>query len=322
MNVHAPDTTQKRGNMKSSLSRLSAFAIALSLLTFVPARAQDIGPAAQANGMPANAGKVPQPPEQFKGFNAYEEFQGAASSSEGIFKLDSSLGYDFNRYAGVFVGVPLYFVHDSTPAAGANLSGRAAGDVYFGLDLYVPASFANYSTTFTIAAPTGSVSKGFSTGHRTLDWTNRLRKHFGRFAPFVSLGVSNTVPDTDLVTRTFTSLGNIVHLEEGADYDLTRRVYAGADAYHIFPFGNQQVVNREAGGGAAGQGNGADNLPPAGGSNLTRENGFDMWIGFEPTRVLRFETGYSRSVTFALNRLSFNVGLNLGRLLRQKRRRD
>lgn len=308
--------------MKLVFTRLSLFAAVFSFLTFIPARAQDTGSAAQDAGASAHARKLSQMPEAFKGFNAYEEFQGAATSSESIFKLDSSVGYDFNRYAGIFAGVPLYFVHDSASSSAGSLSGRSAGDVYFGLDVYVPTSVVNYSATFTAAAPTGSVSKGFSTGHRTLDWTNRLRKHFGHFAPFVSAGISNTVPDTDLVTRTFTSLGNVVHLEEGADYDLTRRVYTGADAYHVLPFGNQQVVNRDAGAGTDGQGNGAGDLPAAGGSNLTRENGFDVWLGFEPTRVLRFEAGYSRSVTFALNRLSFNVGLNLGRLLRQTRRRD
>lgn len=306
--------------MKSIFPRLSLLALVFSLLTFIPGHAQDTGSAAQDNGSSAGAGKISQAPEPFKGFNAYEQFQGATSSAESIFKLDSSLGYDFNRYAGVFIGVPLYFVHDSASASSGNLSGRAAGDIYFGLDIHVPTSVVNYSTTFTIAAPTGSVSKGFSTGHRTLDWTNRLRKHFGRLTPFVSAGISNTVPDTDLVTRTFTSLGNIVHLEEGAEYDLTRRVYAGADAYHILPFGNQEVLNREPGPVFARQGKGSGDLPAASGSNLTRENGFDIWVGFEPTRVLRLEAGYSRSLTFAQNRLSFNVGLNLGRLLRQTRR--
>lgn len=304
--------------MKSLFTRLSLFVAVFSCLALIPARAQNTGSAAQDNGASAHTREH----EAFKGFNAFEEFQGAATSSESIFKLDSSVGYDFNRYAEVFVGVPFYFVHDSASSSTSNLGGRAAGDVYFGLDIYAPTSVVNYSTSFTITAPTGNVSKGFSTGHRTVDWTNRLRKHFGHLAPFVSAGISNTVPDTDLVTRTFTSLGNIVHLEEGADYDLSRRVYAGADAYHILPFGNQQVVNREAGANADRQGNRAGDLPPAGGSDLTRENGFDMWLGFEPTRVLRIEAGYSRSVTFALNRLSFNVGLNLGRLLRQTRRRD
>lgn len=308
--------------MKSIFSRLSIFAVVFSFLAFAPLYAQDTASATQenANATPAGAGAIRQPPDPFKGFNAYEEFQGASTSSESIFKLDSSIGYDFNRYAGIFVGVPLYFVHDSVSSSAGNLSGRAAGDVYFGLDLYVPTNVVNYSTTFTIGAPTGSVSKGFSTGHRTLDWTSRLRRHFGRFVPFVSAGIGDTVPDTDLVTQTFTSLGTIMHFEEGADYDLTRRMYAGADAYHILPFGKQQLVTREADAGTARQGDGSVN--PASGSNLTRENGFDMWLGFEPTRVLRFEAGYSRSVTFALNRLSFNIGLNMGRLLRQRRRSD
>ncbi|HET9181203.1 MAG TPA: hypothetical protein VFP59_03640 [Candidatus Angelobacter sp.] len=310
--------------MNSIFSHFSVFAVVFSFLAFAPLYAQDTASAPQenANATAGRTGAIRQPPDPFKGFNAYEEFQGASTSSESIFKLDSSIGYDFNRYAGIFVGVPLYFVHDSVSSSAGNLSGRAAGDVYFGLDLYVPTNVVNYSTTFTIGAPTGSVSKGFSTGHRTLDWTSRLRRHFGRFVPFVSAGIGDTVPDTDLVTQTFTSLGAILHLEEGADYDLTTRFYAGADAYHILPLGNQQIVNREAGDATGRQRDGSVDLPSASGNNLIRENGFDIWLGFEPTRVLRFEAGYSRSVTFALNRLSFNIGLNMGRLLRQRRRSD
>jgi len=260
--------------------------------------------------------------DQFKGFNEYEEFQGAVTSSEGIFKLDSTLGYDFNRYAGVFVGVPLYFVNDFSAD-----SGSGAGDVCFGLELYAPVEVVRYSTSFTVSAPTGSVSKGFSTGHRTLDWTNRLRKRFGRLTPFLTAGLSNTVPDTDLVTRTFTSLGNVVHLEEGADFDLTKHVYAGASGYHIIPFGNQEVFNRFNGTTStkadnANRGPGSDDQPSASGNDLTRENGFNTWLGFEPTRVLRIELGYSRSMTFQVNRGSVNVGLNVGRMLRSLGHQD
>lgn len=263
-------------------------------------------------------------PDDFRGFNEYEEFQGAATSSESIFKLDSTLGYDFNRYAGVFVGVPLYFVHDFSANTGR---GSGAGDVYFGLDLHAPSEVVRYSTSFTVSAPTGSVSKGFSTGHRTLDWTNRLRKRFGRLTPFAIAGVSNTVPDTDLVTRTFTSLGNVVHLEEGADFDLTRHIYAGASGYQIFPFGNQEVFNRFNGTTIAkedspNRGPGSEDQPSASGNDLTRENGFNAWLGFEPTRVLRIEAGYSRSITFQLNRASLNVGLNVGRMLHSLRHQD
>jgi hypothetical protein len=172
------------------------------------------------------------------------------------------------------------------------------------------------------------VSKGFSIGHRTLDWTNRFRRRIGRLSPFLAAGISNTVPDTDLITRTFTSRGNVVHLEEGAEYDLTKRVYAGASAYHIIPLGNQNSVNRlneiqpaDRGVGEGNQGTGNGNAqapPPAVSQDQIRENGFDVWLGFEPTRVLRLEAGYSRSVTFALNRVSFKVGLNVGRLFKER----
>jgi hypothetical protein len=33
---------------------------------------------------------------------------------------------------------------------------------------------------------------------------------------------------------------------------------------------------------------------------------------------VRLEAGYSRSLTFALNRFSFNVGLNVGRLFKER----
>jgi len=310
--------------MKRILSPFSALMIVLFIATAMPLSAQSEGSELQNGAVSRRTARSPEP---FKGFNAYEQFQGTITSLENLFKLDSSLGYDFNQYAGVFVGVPLYFVHDSAPTGSQNLSGSGSGDVYFGLDLYAPTSVVNYSTTFTVSAPTGSVSKGFSTGHRTLDWTNRFRRRIGGLTPFLAAGISNTVPDTDLITRTFTSRGNVIHLEEGAEYELTKRVYAGASAYHIIPLGTQNI-NRlneiqpaDRGFGKRNQGTGKGNAQapsPAASQDQIRENGFDLWVGFEPTRVLRLETGYSRSVTFALNRLSFKIGLNVGRLFKDR----
>jgi hypothetical protein len=244
------------------------------------------------------------------GFTQYETLQGSVDSFGSLFKIDSSAGYDFNRHVGVFTGIPLYFTHDfNRSTSSTRLEGSGAGDLYFGIDVSASTRWLDYSSSITIGVPTGTVSKGFSTGHRTLDWNHKVRHRFKKLTPFLSAGISNTVPDTELVTRTFTSRGNVVHLEEGAEYDLSRRVYAGASVYHVFPFGNQEVFEFTA--------SQTDAQPSASGVDLTRENGFDSWIGFEPTRVLRLELGYSRSVTFALNRLSFNVGVNVGKLLRR-----
>jgi hypothetical protein len=320
--------------MKSAPFHVSLVLCLLCCLTAVPLYAQQEVSTVQQTVPAAPPRASSHPAQEFRGFNMYESFQGAIGSSGSIFKLDSTAGYDFNRYVGVFAGIPLYFAHDSSSAD--NLTGSGGGDVYFGLELYAPTRVVSYGSTFTVSAPTGNVTKGFSTGHRTFDWTNRVYRRFGHFMPFVSAGVSNTVPDTDLVTRTFTSLGNVVHLEEGAEYDLTKRVYAGASGYHIFPFGNQQVFNRvdDSGGGPGDSRRDKDAPNPApppsttppplpvppssSGAGLTRENGFDTWVGFEPARVLRLEIGYSRSVTFDFNRLSIYLGMNVGRLLHKQ----
>jgi hypothetical protein len=310
--------------MKSTAPRvpLLPFIVALLLLA-PPLRAQDDASREQGSATSRSTREAPYPAEDFTGLNEYEAFQGVVGASESVLKLDSTLGYDFNRYAGVFVGVPLYLVHESASGSNPTFSANGMGDIYFGVDLYAPTPLVNYSTTLTLSAPTGDVNRGFSTGHPTVDWSNRFRRRIRRLTPFAIAGVSNTVPDTDLVTRTFTSLGNIVHLEEGAEYQLSRRLYAGASAYHILPLGKQQVFERlhNSGGnnGGADQESRSRDQPSATGSNLTRENGFDAWLGFEPTRVLRLEAGYSRSLTLALNRLSFNVGLNVSRMLRSLR---
>lgn len=271
-----------------------------------------------------------------KGFNEYENFRGMVNSFGSLLKLDSTLGYDFNRHIGVFAGLPLYFANDSSGTPGqTRVHDAGAGDAYFGVEVYAPNRVINYSTTLTVSAPTGSVSKGFSPGKSTIDWNNRFRHRFGRVTPFVAAGVGNTVPDSELVTRNFISLGRVAHFEEGADFQVARRVYLGSSVYQIVPFGNQQVFNRfdtvvpqdgkkgQSGPGGQDGGPAPDQPPPgntglpsASGNDLTREHGFDAWLGFEPTRVLRMEVGYSRSVTFSLNSFSFNIGLNVGKLLR------
>ncbi|HEY7401978.1 MAG TPA: hypothetical protein VIB39_00520 [Candidatus Angelobacter sp.] len=290
--------------------------------------------------------QAPEAPSAIKGFNAYEVFRGMVNSSGALLKLDSSVGYDFNSHVGVFTGVPIYFAHDASNTPGqTDFDSVGAGDVYFGLETYVPSQIVNLTSTVIVSAPTGSVSKGFSPGQATVDWNNRFRRRFGRLAPFVSAGIGNTVPDSDLIIRNFISVGNVAHFEEGTDLDLTRHVYVGGSAYQIVPFGEQKVFNRfetasprdgsggsgKGGPGNSGPGGGGDHdggpapgAPPPGdagqpsatGNDLTQEHGFSAWLGFEPTRVLRLELGYSRSVTFNLNSFSFNVGFNVGRLFR------
>jgi hypothetical protein len=287
---------------------------------------------AYASGQnPADTGlsttpRADQAPDPIKGFNAYENFRGMVNHSGTLLKLDSTVGYDFNRYFGVFTGVPLYFASDSSNTPGSTrLHDAGAGDFYFGVDTYAPNRYVDYSSTLTISAPTGSVSKGFSPGKPTVDWNNRFRHKIGRLAPFVAAGIGNTVPDSELVTRSFISLGKVSHFEEGAEFEIARPVYLGGSAYQIVPFGNQQVFDRFDIAAPLDDHSGTGNAAPppvavtsTSGNDLTREHGLAAWFGFEPTRIVRVELGYSRSVTFALNSFSFNLGLNLGKMFRSQ----
>jgi hypothetical protein len=248
-----------------------------------------------------------------KGFTEFETFQGEANSDSSVLKLDSTVGYDFNKNFGVFAGVPVYFSHvASTTGTGTTTissGGTGMGNVYLGFALRAPNPTLDYSSTVTAAAPTGDTKKGLSTGRASIDWDNRFEHSFDRLTPFFDGGLANTVPDSVFLTRRFTSLGAITHLEEGADFDLVRHFSVGGSAYQIVPFGNQKIFSRLARRGQS----------PASGSGLTRENGFSTWVGFEPTPFWRAEIGYTRSTTFGLNSLAFNLRVNFGKLLRPRK---
>ncbi len=56
-----------------------------------------------------------------------------------------------------------------------------------------------------------------------------------------------------------------------------------------------------------------------GSADIARDNGFLTWVESSRLRVVHLEAGYTRSVHFALNTLSFGVGVNVGPLVRRIR---
>lgn len=244
----------------------------------------------------------------FHGFNAYTSFSGLATGSGALLKLDSSVGYDFNRNFGIYAGMPLYF-NNSSGNSGA-LTTAGAGDAYIGAEFYAFPQAFRYSTTVTVGLPTGNVAKGLSPGVVTADWTNCFRRSFGRLTPSLSFGVANTVgvglgpvTNDDMIDHGLAATGAFLHLEEGAELELTRRLYVGGAGYHILPFGPQPRMSSATSDAA-----------------IVGESGFDTWLGLETNAVWYTEVGYSRSVTFASNSFSFRVGMNVGRMLRRNHR--
>ena len=269
-------------------------------------------------------------PEVSKGFTGYEAFQGSVNSDSKIFKLDSNAGYDFNKHFGVFAGMPLYFANTQTTTTQVNgtattttknVTNNGIGNAYFGFAMRAPNTTLDYSSTLTLSAPTGSTSKGFSSGRANADWDNRFEHSFGRLTPFFEGGLANAVPDSRLSTRPFTSLGMLTHLEEGGEFELVKHFAVGGSGYEIVPFGNQKIFSKIVGKGQSGKGKGKNSFDQAAvssGTGLTRENGFNSWIAFDPTPVWRMELGFSRSATFDLNSFAFNLRMNLGKIGRHR----
>lgn len=265
-----------------------------------------------------------------KGFTEIENFQGELSSQEKLVKIDSTVGYDFNKHFGVFTGLPIYFdsVSSSTTTTGATTSSSGSnaglGNFYLGLAFRAPNPALNYGSTITAGAPTGSVSKGFSSGRGTIDWSNHFDRSFGRLTPYLDAGLANTVPDSVRVIRPFTSLGAVGHFEEGAEFELVHHFAVGGSGYEITPFGNQKIFSKLVSPGqtrvTTGKSHGVfQNTFSASGNGLTRENGVSTWVAFEPSPVVRAELGYTRSTTFDINSFTFNLGLNVGKMLRSRK---
>ena len=264
-----------------------------------------------------------------KGFTEIESIQGTLNSSDKVIKLDSTVGYDFNKHFGVYGGLPVYFASLSSTTTGTtgttttSKTNAGVGNIYLGMAFRAPNPALNYGSTITAGAPTGSTKKGLSSGRGTIDWSNHFDRSFARFTPFLDAGLGNTVPDSIRVTRAFTSLGAVGHFEEGAELELVRHFAIGGSGYEITPFGNQKVysklVQKGQTGGTSSKHGVFQNSFFASGNDLTRENGVSTWLAFEPSKVVRAELGYSRSVTFAQNSFSFNLGVNVGKLLRSPR---
>jgi hypothetical protein len=93
----------------------------------------------------------------------------------------------------------------------------------------------------------------------------------------------------------------------------------GGSGYEIVPFGNQKIFSKIVGKGQSGSGKGKnsfDQSAVSSGSGLTRENGFNSWVAFDPTPLWRVQVGFTRSATFNLNSFGFNLRMNLGKAAR------
>jgi hypothetical protein len=253
------------------------------------------------------------------GLVSYAQFTGSSNSTGRVFELNSTIGYNFNGHFGTDVGVPFYFVQPSASSGGTNTSGL--GNVFVDGRLKFPNPVVNFASILTVAAPTGDTSKGLSTGRAAVDSTSRFDRTFGVVTPFAEVGIANTVPESQQFLRPFTTLGFNSHFRAGTNVALGKIFTVGAAAYDILPSGQQKVFSRLVQGGASGSayagGHGrifATGHEITGSADIARDNGFSGWLDASPSPLLDFELGYTHSVHYALDTVSFGIGVNIGSL--------
>ena|SRR5438477_107784 len=267
----------------------------------------------------ASAQSSAKPAARESGITSYVEF-GATTDADGqIYEVNTNVGYDFNPHFGLAVGAPIYFVRPSSTTGGTSTNGL--GDPYLALHLKYPTAALNFSTALTGAAPLGDSKKGLSTGRATFDWSNHFDHSFSQLTPFVELGIANTTPDSRLFLRPYTTLGFNTHFQGGANYDVWKFISVGASGYDILPSGQQTVFSRvmpgQANSGTVHHGPAfVNNQQTTGSASLTQDDGFSTWIDANPGHSVDMELGFTRSLVYDLNSVSFNIGINLGQLYR------
>ena len=272
-------------------------------------------------GMTAAQAAPAQSVNDDKGFTSYVQFAGTSNSDGQVYKLDPSVGYNFSGHFGMDVGIPVYFVRASSTTAGIT-STNGIGNPYLDVRLKYLNPLLNFSSILTGYAPAGDSKKGLSTGRGTFDWTNHFDRSFSSLTPFAEVGIANTITDSLLFERPFTTFGFNTHLQGGAKYNLWKIFNVGASGYDILPTGQQTVFSKVQGGSS----NPAspshksvflNNQQTTGTADIAHDDGFSTWIEAKPGSVLDMELGFTRSIQYDLNSVSFSLGLNLGRLYRK-----
>src|SRR5262244_1036656 len=106
--------------------------------------AANVSVLAQGQTQPSPASRTQVDSE--KGVTGFESFQGTINSDSRIYKLDSNLGWDFNRHFGVFAGLPFYFanvpstttVNGTTTTTTASSTNSGIGNAYMGFVMRAP----------------------------------------------------------------------------------------------------------------------------------------------------------------------------------------
>ena len=92
----------------------------------------------------------------------------------------------------------------------------------------------------------------------------------------------------------------------------------GASGYAILPSDQQTIFSKVVPGQSSGHHYSFENNQQTTGSaDLARDHGFSAWVDANPAPYLDMELGYTHSVNYDLNAISFGIGINVGYLARR-----
>ncbi|HLH29609.1 MAG TPA: hypothetical protein VKY31_00295 [Terriglobia bacterium] len=187
------------------------------------------------------------PAEEDHGWSFAQRFQGISNSAGLILKTSSTATYSFNANIKAYAGLPVYFARAASTSGSSTSFMSGLGNAYSGFLVTAGGPSLRYTSDLTGTVPTGDQSRGFSTGHPTVDWSNTFSRTINKFIPYGTIGIANTVSDTSFFVPPFTSKGAVAHYEMGGIVNVTSHVMAGGSFYGVRATGEQTIITKSAG---------------------------------------------------------------------------
>ncbi len=286
---------------------------------------------------PAQASASDRTPS--RAFAASVKFEVSHTAQGPFVQFVPRLGYDFSNWS-VDVALPIEFVSASSTTTGAT-SHRGIGDGSLSLSYSLESDRINFVSTGLVAAPTGDYTVGLGAGQVTWNWTNHVDRLFNWVAPFVDVGVGNSLSAGNATatlaaagggTRSralpYTTVGKLVQIGAGVDLYVWGPLSWNLSGYDTIPWGEQNIISLFVAQTKTGQPVGAKKLRAFEAAAQTQvtaseaaDHGFSSSIDISATRYLFLSIAFSRSVQLNLNVYSATLGVNLVRMYRAARQR-
>lgn len=255
------------------------------------------------------------------GFNAGINFSAVHNSLAGWYEMATpAISYTFTSHYSVDASTRFYLqrfvqspglIQSSVPSVVSKTVNPGDTLISFHAGFH-PGSLREVST-FSMSLPTGSRSKGFGTGHVTVDFNHHLEHYRNKVGVLLDLGFGDsTSTANNLLTLNYDSLGALAHFQTGAAVWLFRRNYIQAVAYEQLPIGKQTLYPILIPPVPLPVGIPTPPVPPLPGLSISggasEDNGFTTFIGIPLASAFTSLSGYyNRSLRQHQDTVSFGI---------------